>query len=389
MRAQRAAAGPTTADGTPFTLGVEEEFLLAGSDEVPAVRPGADVLLAGGGTHTSEDPTVLHGELLTSMAETATGVCTDLGQVHEQLSSARARLRAAAGEAGIRPLPLGTPRVAGPPRSASPGPHYGRMRRLYGHLVTQSETCGCHVHVGTFDREAAVWAAGYVRPWLPTLLALSANSPFYKGVDTGYASWRTVMLSRWPTLEIPPHFSSADAYDRAVTALQRGGVLPRGCNAYWLVRPSYRLPTVELRVADTAATVDEAVLQAGLSRALVHTALAARADGEHPPQVDGHMASAALWTAARHGVRGPALHPFTGRQVPAADLVSELMALLRPALRAAGDLDTVQRLLARVLRDGTGADRQRATERYGTPDPATTAPASPRTTHPAATPSPS
>ncbi|CAL9336419.1 carboxylate-amine ligase [Streptomyces albus] len=365
MTARQRASASAAPSGHPLTLGVEEEFILAGADEVPAVHPETDVFTDDGPHEPGapEDATALHGEMLTSMAETATGVCTDLTQVRAQLTAARARLSAAARAAGVQPLPLGTPPVPGPPRSAAPTPHYRHMRRLYGYLVTQSETCGCHVHVGTFDRETAVWAAGYLRPWLPTLLAISANSPFYKGVDTGYASWRTIMLSRWPTLEIPPHFPSAAAYDETVTTLQRGGVLPSGANAYWLVRPSYHLPTVEIRVADTTATIDEAVLQAGLVRALVHTALAARADGETPPGMSDHMASAALWTAARHGLHGPALHPFTGRQVSAVGLAEEMMAILRPALRETGDLEEVQRLLDRVLRDGSGADRQRRTGR--------------------------
>lgn len=368
MTGKQSVSSTTTTSGTtPLTLGVEEEFILAHPDEVAAVGRGTEVV--SDDPEQGRDPAggagTLHGEMLTSMAETATGVCGSLGQVRDELTAARARLTEAARAAGLHPLALGTPRVPSPPRSAAPTVHYQEMRHLYGYLVTESETCGCHVHIGSLDREAAVRAAGHLRPWLPTLLALSANSPFYKGVDTGYASWRTVLLRRWPTLEIPPRFSSAAHYDEAVAALQKGGVLPEGANAYWLVRPSDHLPTVEIRVADTTATVDEAVLQAGLTRALVLTALAAGAERDTGPGMPDHMASAALWTAARYGVRGPALHPVTGRRLPQADLVREMVALLRPALRETGDLEEVEHLLARVLRDGTGADRQRLAARNG------------------------
>ncbi|MFK4066510.1 glutamate-cysteine ligase family protein [Streptomyces sp. NPDC029674] len=107
-------------------------------------------------------------------------------------------------------------------------------------MATDTETCGCHVHVGSLDRETAIVVINHLRPWLPTLLALStASAP--SGASTSYASPRTIALSRWPTVQIPPHFTCAAHYDETLAALQRGGVLPRGANACWLARPSLHL----------------------------------------------------------------------------------------------------------------------------------------------------
>ncbi len=219
-------------------------------------------------------------ELLSTMVETASGVCTDLARLRGELTASRSRLAAAARKAGARPVACGTAPMAAPPRAVSPTPHYRQMARLYGRLTDETETCGCHVHVGVPDREAAVAVLNHLRPWLPVLLALSANSPFHQGADTGHASWRTLVLSRWPTHQVPPYFESAEHYDRTVTELRYAGVLPvRAANAYWFARPSAHLPTVEVRIADVTPSVDEAVLQAGLTRALVATALDAVSAG--------------------------------------------------------------------------------------------------------------
>ncbi|MFG3497578.1 glutamate--cysteine ligase [Streptomyces sp. NPDC047928] len=342
------------------TMGVEEEFILLDAHSgLPAAR-STDVLDADRRLHRPEHGPGPQRELLTTMVETATAVCTGLAQVRGELTAARARLVQAARKAGVRPLASGTAPMAAPAREVSPTPHYRQMARLYGSLTDETETCGCHVHVGVPDRGTAVAVLNHLRPWLPVLLALSANSPYHQGVDTGHASWRTLVLSRWPTHQIPPYFESADDYETTLGALRRSGVLPaRAANAYWLARPSSHLPTVEVRVADVTPSVDEAVLQAGLTRALVTTALDAVALGRRAPRLPDHVVRGALWTAARHGLRGPAVHPVTGLPVPARDAVRDLLALVRPALEAAGDEAEVQDLVARVLTRGNGADRRR------------------------------
>ncbi|MER7990348.1 glutamate--cysteine ligase [Streptomyces noursei] len=340
---------------------MEEEFLLVQPDSgIPAAHAVGILDQAQPMTQAPESGTGPHPELLASMLETTTGICTTLAQVREQLTAARTRLATLAAAHDVRLLAAGTAAAPAPPQTIFPTPHYQRMQRLYGHLVTEAATCGCHVHVATPNKDASVAVINHLRPWLPTLLALSTNSPFHHGTDTGYASWRIIALSRWPTTHLPPHFASAAHYDDTLNALHTAGVLPPGANAYWLARPSLRLPTVEIRVADTAPTVDEAVLQAGLSRALVRTALDHWADGHTAlPPANSHMENAALWTAARYGINGPAIDPHTGQQVPAPQLANTLLTMLRPALREAGDLDEIEYLLAQVLHHGTGADRQR------------------------------
>ncbi|HEU5109249.1 MAG TPA: glutamate--cysteine ligase [Micromonosporaceae bacterium] len=339
------------------TMGVEEEFLLIDPATGAPVDAACRVLARA--DHPNAPEALLQPELLQSQVESATGICRTLAEVRAQVGAGRRALAAAAGAEGLWLVSTGTPVCPGAAPSASPGARFAEIMRTYAGVVAEYQCCGCHVHVGVPDRELAVAVLNHLAPWLPTLLALSANSPFECGRDTGYASWRIVTQSRFPGFGTAPWFGSAADYDRQVDALVDCGVLADAHQSFWLARLSSRFPTVELRVADAAATVTEAVLQAALSRALVHTALAALATGREARPVNAQLAAAAVWTAARYGLRGPGVHLGTGRQAPATDLLAELVAWVEPALTESGDLTTVRAALATLTAEGTGADRQR------------------------------
>jgi carboxylate-amine ligase len=137
--------------------------------------------------------------------------------------------------------------------------------------------------------------------------------------------------------------------------------------SFWLARPSPAFPTVEVRAADTALTVDGAVLQAALTRALVRTALADLDRGVEGPRIDPQVAAAAVWSAARHGLRGPGVDPLLGREVPVEDLLAKLLTHVAAALEDTGDDAVARRLLKELLADGTGAERQRRADVRGRP----------------------
>jgi carboxylate-amine ligase len=211
------------------------------------------------------------------------------------------------------------------------------------------------------DRETAVHVVNHLRPWLPTLLALGGNSPFDRGRDTGYASWRMMDQAAFPGSGVPPFFRTAAEHDVRVARLVDCGVLVDEAMTFWLARPSPRYPTVEVRVADTAATVDDAVLQAGLTRALVDTAREAGT----APEPDDQVLAAAVWSAARYGLSGPGVDPMTARRVPAVELVEALLEHVSDAL--GDDRDRIRSLVRGVSVNGTGAQRQR---RAGSPEAA-------------------
>jgi glutamate---cysteine ligase / carboxylate-amine ligase len=335
------------------TVGVEEEFLLVDPESGRPVPWAAAVLAAAG------PGGAVHAELFTTQVESVTGICRCRKEIIAQLRHGRKRLADAAAASDALLISAGTPVLSDGPVAPGRGPRFDRITRIYAGILADYQCCGCHVHVGVADRELAVGVVNHLAPWLPTLLALSANSPFEHGADTGHASWRMVLQSRFPGSGIAPWFGSAAEYDERVDQLVDCGVLADRRQSFWLARLSARYPTVEVRVADAAGTVAEATLQAMLSRALVRTALADLAAGRDAWPVDAQLAAAAVWTAARHGLGGPGIDLRTGRLVPARALLADLLTHVSPALEDLGDLDAVRAAVAAVRANGTGADRQR------------------------------
>lgn len=280
--------------------------------------------------------TKFHAELAGTQVEAATGPCTSVSDLGEALRQARGTLEKAAEEVGLGLLSRGTPQKPSRQEIVSRGnPRFRHVLDTYAGVVEHYEACGCHVHVGVPDRETGVRVLNHVRPWLPTLLALSANSP-----DNGYASWRLVEQSRFPGSGVPPVFSGAAEYDAAVARMVACGTLVDRAQSFWLARLSPKLPTVEFRAADAAATVEDAVLQAALSRALVHTAC----HGESPPVRDD-VCAAAVWAASRYGLDGAAVDPWRECRVPATALLERLLEHVTPALEERGELTLVHDLV--------------------------------------------
>ncbi|GHG51104.1 MULTISPECIES: carboxylate-amine ligase [Amycolatopsis] len=353
-------------DGPP-TMGVEEEFLLV-NPRTGHASPCAEPVLARYRHHGPlPDGVRVHRELRLTQLEAASGVCTTAGELRDQLTVARRVLAGAAAAEDCALLATGTP--VGPGPATQPPPSTGRYAEIdaaYGAVVADYEACGCHVHVGVADPDTAVAVVNHLGRWLPTLLALSANSPFDHGRDTGYDSWRMVLQSRFPGSGVAPHLRGHAEYRRAVETLVDCGALVDPDQTFWLARPSGRFPTVEFRVADTALTVDHAVLQALLSRALVQRALADLAEGREAAPLSPQVAAAAVWAAARHGLSGSLVDAVEETRRPAWTLVEELLAHVRAPLEESGDLVEVRKLVEAVRAGGSGAARQRAVADRGT-----------------------
>jgi carboxylate-amine ligase len=337
------------------TVGVEEEFHLL-DPGTAELTPGAEAVLA----HLDE-PGEAQPELLRSAVETATPVCRSLAEVAAELGGARSRLAEACAQAGLWVAAAGTVPDGGLRAvTVYPARRYTRMALEYRQLVEEQTVCACQIQVGVADRELAVAACGRVRTWLPVLLALSASSPFYRDGDTGYASYRSLLWSRWPTAGPPEPFSSAGEYDSLVEALVGCGVIADPGMVYYDARPSARYATVEIRVADACPRADDAVLLAGLARAMVITAVAEELAGRPAPAARPELVRAATWRAARSGMSGDLVDLRERRAVPAQVLLDKFLTHLGPALRATGDAGTVGRLLESARARGTSAARQRA-----------------------------
>ncbi|GAB3147162.1 YbdK family carboxylate-amine ligase [Amycolatopsis stemonae] len=263
-------------------------------------------------------------EFLRFQVETLTGVCRSLDEVRTDLTRLRRRVSEAAGHAGCLAVATGVAPFGGSTQVTADA-RYERLAARFPALVDGAGTCACHVHVGIPSRAAGVRALAGLRSWLGVLLALTANSPYADGRDSGWASARYPLWSRWPTARPPAAWRDIGEYDAAVAEAILIGAAPDARGVYFYARLSPRHPTVEVRIADTCLDVADAVLLAGLVRAIVVTAL----EGELPPQPSDAALAGDLRTAARCGPEAPG--------------AERLLAYVRPALQAAGELDEVRR----------------------------------------------
>jgi glutamate---cysteine ligase / carboxylate-amine ligase len=357
------------------TVGVEEELLVvdAGGRPVPLGPDALEVASRRGEGENAEEhdraqrdgdqadeQTAAHlmPELKAQQLELGTPVCRTLTEVDTELRFWRARAQSAAAATGAHVAALATAPVSVAPIPTE-GDRFARMLDAFGLTAREMLTCGCHVHISVVDDDEGVAILNRIRVWLPVLTALSANSPFWQGEDTGYASFRSQAWHRWPSAGPNEVFADAAEYHRLIDqVLATDTVLDTGM-VYFDARLSDRWPTVEVRTADVALRVEDAVTLAGVVRGLVETAARDAQAGNPPPAVPAAVLRVAAWRAGRSGLAGDLVHPLTGRPAPAADVVGALLDHVREALADAGDDRRVTEGLSALLRRGTGADLQR------------------------------
>ncbi|MEX1078242.1 MAG: glutamate--cysteine ligase [Homoserinimonas sp.] len=337
------------------TFGIEEEYLFLDPVTLEP-RSAANEVYRRLGISRVESPQVQR-EFLVCQLERTTPVCETLDEAERDLSDFRRRLREAAESEGALAAAAGAP-----PRMTEPGlvtdkGRYHDVSSNYRALVRQHFYNGLHVHVGIPDRETGVRALNRIRRWMPVVVALGGNSPFWENLDTGFTSWRTINLQRWTTHGCPPVFADAADYDRRTTRLLGiGGHLDRALLA-WNARLSESHPTLEVRAPDVQLEAWQSVLLAAIIRGLVVTA---EQRGPTTPDPESELLNASLWHAARDGIGGQLVHPDAGELTPARKVIDDLVELIGDALAQHGDQEAVNGWLERLFAEGTGADRQRA-----------------------------
>ncbi|GAA4607502.1 carboxylate-amine ligase [Actinoplanes octamycinicus] len=339
---------------TAVTFGVEEEFLLLDPHSGRPVPAGPALL------HRLREQPGPRAELMRYQVETTTAVCRGADELRREISRLRTLAAAGARSLGCALVASGMAPYGAPGLSAlSDSPRYRGLALRYPALTAQFGCCSCHVHVGVATRDLGVQVLARLRPWLATLLAISANSPIADGHDTGWASHRYSVVAQWPTGRPPGEWQDAAEYDRVIQQLLRRGAAMDERSVYLLARLSPRYPTVEVRVADSCADADTTVLIAILVRALVAAAVTEIRAGLALTPVPSPRLVAGLLAAARNGLTGAGVDPMSGRTVPAWDLVAGLVDHVRGTLADLGDAETVTGLLEQLRRRGTGAHRQR------------------------------
>ena len=338
---------------SPRTLGAEEEFHLVDL-KTRRLTARAPELLA-----ELDDNYV--AELQRCVVETNTQVVDSLDGLRGEIVRHRTVLVDTAAALGMGVVAAGAVPLTVPAEmQVTKTPRYRQMLADYQLLAREQLICGTQVHVGVASRDTAVAVAYRVAAYLPILLALSTSSPFASdGSDTGYSSMRTLVWQRWPTTGLAAPVQSAKEYDELVNDLVASGVIADAGMVYFDVRPANAAPTLELRLCDSCPLVDTVLLIAGIFRALVEREAEAAQAGIAPTILSPAVGRAALWRAARSGLEGELVDVSGPVSRPAAEVVSGLVAALRPQLEQTGDWETVSELSRQALIVGTSSARQR------------------------------
>ncbi|WP_307484921.1 carboxylate-amine ligase [Pseudarthrobacter sulfonivorans] len=339
------------------TFGVEEELLLVDPGTGEAVPMAAELLDLYVRPLDSRAGPVLTAEFQLEMIEAVTPPHAGLDTLLTDIVAGRAIADRAAQDVGIRAAALGTS-----PLPCDPHPvqlrRFAAMADEYALTAREQLTCGCHIHVSVDSPEEGVAVLDRIRIWLPVLIALSANSPFWHGQDTGYASYRSQVWNRWPSAGPVEILGSPDAYHQLVHDMVSTGVALDEGMIYFDARLSRHYPTVEIRIADVCLRPENTALLAGIVRGLVETAAREWRRGTEPVPVPSVLLRLAGWKASRWGLRGELLDPVTSHPRPALAVINALLAHIGEALADIGDLQRVEQLIDHLLSAGTGAVRQ-------------------------------
>ena len=356
------------------TFGVEEELLIV-DPETGEPLALADALLSGRKLAADDAPQDLHAqpaedktdhdddmglsaELKLEQIETQTRPCLEYAELLQQIRAGRLLADQAARKNGARVAALATSPLASTTHT-TPDPRYARMLERFGLTAQEQLTCGFHVHTFIESPEEGVAVLDRIRDKLAVLTALSANSPFWNGVPTGFEGYRTQAWNRWPTSGPSGIFGTHSAYRRLVARLLDSGVMLDEGMIYFDARLSRNHPTVEVRVADVCLRAEDAALIAVLVRALVESASREWQAGVEPAPVPTVLLRMAAWQASSSGLRGELLDFGTFRPAPAHDVVRSLVDYLAPVLSEQGELGIARQGVEDVISRGTGAAEQR------------------------------
>lgn len=337
-----------------FTLGIEEEFQILDSDTYK-LRSQMSKIIDGGKVLLQER---IKEEMHQSVVEMGTNVCENIHQVRDEVSFLRQQIIQLADDEGLKVAAAGTHPISHwHEQLITPNPRYDDIVNEMKDVARGNLIFGMHVHVAIPNREQGLEILNTVRYFLPHLYALSTNSPFWEGRDTGFKSFRSKVFDKFPRTGIPPYFSSVAEYDRFVEILVKTNCLDNAKKIWWDIRLHPFYPTIEFRICDVVMTVDEVTCISALMQCLVAKLYKLNRQNQTFKNYRRLLLNENKWRAARWGVEAKLIDFGIEEEVPFAQLINELLDFIDDVVDELGCRTEVNYVF-QMLEQGSGADRQ-------------------------------
>jgi len=338
-----------------FTIGIEEEFQIV-DPQTRELKSHIQELLEEGRRLFTER---VKPELHQSVVEIGTGICKTVEEARKDVTELRSAIVSLAKRSGLRVAAAGThPFSHWADQSITEHPRYRAIVDELQTVALGNLIFGLHVHVGIEDRELAIQIMNEARYFLPHLLALSANSPFWLSRNTGLKSYRTRVFQQFPRTGLPEAFESYSAFEEYVALLVKTNCVTDGKMIWWDVRPHPYFPTIEFRICDVPMRVQETITLAALIQAICAKLYKLRVQNLGFRVYRRALVTENLWRAARWGIDGKLVDFGKEIEVPMRELALELLGFVDDVLDELGSRHEVEDGVRWILANGTGADRQ-------------------------------
>lgn len=342
-------------DAPPFTIGIEEEYLLVDKETFALARaPDSLISACKRDLEGKVSP-----EFLQCQIEIGTGVCHTIGEARADLAHLRRTVARHADEFGLAPIAASChPFADWKDQHHTDKERYNKLRRDLAGVARRMLICGMHVHVGIPDEEMRIKLVNQLKYFLPHLHALSTSSPYWQGDDTGMNSYRLTVFDNLPRTGLPPYMKDWDQFSSTVQTLIDLDLIEDASKIWWDLRPSSKFPTIESRICDVAPRMEVTLTLAALTQCLTRMLWRKSVEGDGWRVVQSFMVAENRWRAQRYGVSEGLIDFGRKSLIPFSQAIDEILELIA---EDAVVLDCVVEVEAAkdILKDGTSADKQR------------------------------
>jgi carboxylate-amine ligase len=337
-----------------FTIGIEEEYMVI--DPVTRELKSHDQKIVEIASKVLNDQ--VKAEMHQAVVEAGTGICKNIDEARKDLGNLRRSISNIAGSLGLKIGAAGThPFSHWSNQLITPNPRYEEIINEMQDAARSNLIFGLHVHIGMEDKNMAIHIANTIRYFLPHVYALTTNSPFWEGRNTGFKSFRAKVFERFPRTGIPDYFNSYDEYKNYVNLLVKTGCIDNAKKIWWDLRVHPFFDTIEFRICDIPMTLDETIAVAALFQALVAKLYKLRAKNLNFMLYSRALINENKWRACRYGIDGKMIDFGKEMEVPTRLLIYELLDFIDDVVDDLGIRNEIS-FIPRMLENGTGADRQ-------------------------------